>query len=75
VRPHRNITGYPLEIRRFNNHRVGPGEVIDLDDLGHDPDEHGVITGLEPVTEEPEAAPPKPTKASKTAAQDKEQNQ
>jgi hypothetical protein len=92
VRTHRNVTGYPLQIRDFNNFTVGPGEVVDLDDIGHDPDTHGVITGLVPVEDEPEDGgqdesadttavtpvvepKPKQTRASRTAAQDKEQNQ
>jgi hypothetical protein len=71
VRPHRNVTGYPLQIRRFNNLTVGPGEVVDLDEIGHDPGEHGVITGLEPVQDEPAAAqeqPVEPAKSKKPAA-------
>lgn len=83
MRPHRNVTGYPLQIRDFNNFTVGPGEVVDLDDLGHDPEEHGVITGLVPVEDapandqdKPAAEPkPKPTRAARTAAQDKENDQ
>lgn len=84
MRPHRNVSGYPLQIRRFNNVTVGPDQIVDLDDIGHDPDEHGVITGLVPVEDEPADPPavtpdnepkPKPTRAPKNAAQDKETDQ
>ena len=46
----RNVSGYPLEIRKYRV-TVGPGEIIDTAELGHDMDRDGVITGMEPVEE------------------------
>lgn len=73
----RNVSGYPLEIRKYGR-VVGPGEVIDTGDLGHDMDKDGVITGFEPVDGEPKQdAPAAQSGKAKTAAKaddkDKEQ--
>lgn len=48
----RNVSGYPLDIRKYRR-VVGPGEVVDTDELGHDMATDGVITGFEPVEDEP----------------------
>lgn len=49
----RNVSGYPLVIRKYAV-TVGPGEVIDTAELaGYDPATGGVITGFEPVDDEP----------------------
>jgi hypothetical protein len=56
----RNVSGYPLVIRKYAV-TVGPGEVIDTDELGHDMKTNGVITGFEPVEDDPTPAKPKAT--------------
>lgn len=56
----RNVSGYPLHIPMYRLD-VGPGEVIDLAELGHDLETDGVITGFE-VVQEP--TKPKPAKSS-----------
>lgn len=72
----RNVSGYPLEIRKYGR-IVGPGEVVDTAELGHDMDRDGVITGFEPVEDEPKQDAPaaqsgKP-KTAKADEKDKEQ--
>jgi hypothetical protein len=65
----RNVTGYPLVIRKYNR-QVGPGEVVDTGELGHDLEKDGVITGFEPVEDDP--TPAKPKAAAKTSASEKD---
>ena len=50
----RNDTGHPLEIRVYGR-TVWPGEEVTTEELGHDMDTAGVITGLT-VVDEPAAA-------------------
>jgi hypothetical protein len=57
----RNVTGYPLVIRKYAK-TIGPGEVFDTDDLGHDMKADGVITGCEPVEDDPTPAKKAPAK-------------
>jgi hypothetical protein len=64
----RNVSGYPLVIRKYAR-TVGPGEVIDTAELaGYDPALDGVITGFEPVQDDP--APAKPKATAKTDGKD-----
>lgn len=66
----RNISGYPLEIRRYHV-VVPPGWSIDIAELvdadgPYDPDKHGVVTGFELIDDEPEDAGSKTRPSSKT---------
>lgn len=62
----RNDSGYPLELRTYGR-VVWPGEEIDTDELGHDMETHGVITGLTEVKDDTK-------RPSKTAAKSKTDN-